>query len=115
MKQLLILLIAASFLTGSCNAQQNKPKAVKLTAECMFDNQNRAITDSIINKVAFVKKEGRYFILTINNKKYLPCNLPSGYEGKKISISAYILQEFETEKIIAIPIKIFKASVSSSN
>jgi len=105
------LLIAFAMSTG-CNAQyKNESKVITLKNDCFFDKQNRRIIDSLVNKIAVVSKKGSYFIFTIDNKKYLPCNMPDGYVGKKIIMSAYILQEFKTEKVIATPIRIITASI----
>ncbi len=101
------LVILAISLTGEIHAQYTRP--VKLKGECFFELKKRKVVDTLINKVAVVNKKGAYFILTIDSKKYLACNLPNNFNYKKVLITGYVLQTLSTEKNIATPLKIIKA------
>lgn len=89
-------------------SQKTGGKNIQLEKHCFFDAPNRFVVDTLLNKSATISKKGKYLILIIGNIKYLPCNLPSAVKQKKIVISGYILNEFETEKVIATPLQLTK-------
>jgi len=108
LEKLIILFITTIFLTSDSICQNHKT-LIKLDKICFFDAQKRAVVDSMINKVATVTRKFDYIILVIDNKRYLSCNIPITTKAKRILISGYVLQTFETEKIIAIPLKVIQA------
>ena len=81
-------------------------KSVTLDKECFWQNKKRKIVDSLKNTIALISKEKDYYILTVNGKRYLPCNFPSISLRSPILVSGYILQGFYNEKLIATPLRL---------
>ena len=112
---ILVRHIIFPFLTSlvfktDCFCQSKNASQIELTKTCFFDKQNRKTIDSLTNKIAKVIRQYNNVILIIDNKKYLTCNLPLTIKNKQIRVTGYILQTFETEKVIATPLKIIKAT-----
>jgi thioredoxin-related protein len=109
-KHLPFVLIVISLFSLNCSAQSNLKKRIQLQGSCFWDQKNRKIVDTLKDQVATVTKEnnGKYLLL-INGKKYLPCNLPKTLNDTTILITGYVLQTLQTEKVIATPIKLIKA------
>lgn len=90
-------------------AQRKQPVQIKLEKHCDFDAQNRKPVGRLVNKIATVTKEGSYIILLINEDKYMVCNLPLTIKQKRIRVSGNVLETFQTEPLIATPLKLTKA------
>ena len=105
----IFFLIVSIAFSCSCFSQAYK-KQVKLGKSCSY--QNRKVASSIKNKVAILSKENEFYILTIKDQKYIPCNLPAGIKSKSIMISGSILEIFPNERLMATPLRLTKASVN---
>jgi len=106
-----IFFLLTLFLFGNKSfCQSGTTLQIKLNKSCFFDKQNRNTIDSLTNKIAKVTRQLNYIILVIDNKKYLTCNIPLTIKQKQIRVTGYILQIFETEKVIATPLKVTKAT-----
>ncbi len=110
-KPIIILFLTFFFINTNCICQKRNKSKIKLDKTCFFDTQNRKIVDSLSNKIATVKRQFNYIILIINNKKYFTCNIPFTIKQKQICVTGYILETFDTEKVIATPLKITKATI----
>ena len=104
------LLIALFFIASTCFCQSKTNATIKLKSKCFFDKQNRKKVCKITNQTAIVSKQGSYIILTIKNKKYFTCNIPSSIQNDSIKVTGYILEIFPTERLIATPLKLTRAS-----
>lgn len=105
---LIALLAIISPNTGF--AQRKQPVQIKLEKHCDFDAQNRKRVGRLVNKIATVTREGSYIILLINEDKYMACNLPLTIKQKRIRVSGNVLETFQTERLIATPFKLTKAT-----
>lgn len=110
LKPIIFLVLTCFFLKTYSFCQSRNKSKIKLDKTCFFDTQNRKIVDSLSNKIATVKRQFNYIILIIDNKKYFTCNIPFTIKQKQICVTGYILETFETEKVIATPLKITKAT-----
>ena len=106
-QKFIFLLLASIVFSLPCFAQHAYKKPVKLSKACSY--KNRKPVNSIKNKVALLTRENDFYILTINDQKYMPCNLPGGIKSKSIMISGSILETFPTERLMATPLKLTKA------
>ncbi|WP_153797349.1 hypothetical protein [Foetidibacter luteolus] len=105
-----LLLFGIAFLNSCTSRPNNKGKEIELKKGCFFDDQNRRVVDTLADKVATVSTDNVYFILTIEDNKYLACNIPDNYNGKTIIVSAQILEIFDLERVVATPIRLTAAS-----
>lgn len=109
-RHIIFLLLTFFSLKTDSFCQSRNTSQIKLDKTCFFDNQNRKTIDSLTNKIAKVTRKFNYIILVIDDKKYLACNIPLTIKQKQIRVTGYILQTFETEKVIATPLKIINAT-----
>ena len=107
--RIFFLLILSLFKSDSFCQSRTTPQ-IKLDKSCFFDKQNRKTNDSLSDKIAKVTRKFNYIILIIDNKKYLTCNIPLTIRQKQLRVTGYILETFKTEKIIATPLKVTKAT-----
>ena len=108
-RKFIFLLIVSIVFSWSCFGQHAYKKPVKLGKACTY--QNRKAVNTLKNKVALLSTENDLYILTINDKRYIPCNLPAGIKSKSIMISGSILQIFPNERLMGTPLRLSKASV----
>lgn len=99
---LLILLSKAGF--GQTKSRQ---KLIPLKKVCFWENKERKVIDTLKNKIAIVHLQNENYIITIEGKKYLACNLPDRV-NKKFVLTG-VVYNGDNDKLIAIPLKIIKA------
>ncbi len=107
MKTILVfLLVSTSSIWAQTNISVNEHSRIDET--CFWENSNRKVISKIENEMAEVSSNGVDYILLINNSQYFPCNLPSTMykKGLRLKISGIVFSTFQTEKVIATPLKL---------
>lgn len=89
--------------------QVHSKRIIKLKQNCFWENKERKIVDTLMDKTAFISREKGNYILTIDKKRYFACNLADKLKTNKIIINGLVYQGLDNEKLIAIPLKIIQA------